>query len=87
MKKLILILVLSLGLATPVFALEAGERHADPYKVMTKGQVIGQNITGYGSSGNTFTSFLIAYQDEMYSCSKSYQKNTYSCVLLEPKIN
>ena len=42
MKKLLLILGMSLGLATPVFALKAGERHADPFKVMTKGQVIGQ---------------------------------------------
>ena len=40
MKRLLLILSLTLGLANPVFALEAGERHADPYKVMTKGQVI-----------------------------------------------
>ena len=43
MKHIILILLsLTLGLANPVFALEAWDRHADPFKVMTKGQVIGQ---------------------------------------------
>lgn len=62
MKKLLLILSLTVGLANPVFALEAGERHADPYKVMTKGKVIGQEIR------QNFSWLLIAYQDEMYAC-------------------
>ena len=40
MNRLLLILSLTLGLANPVFALEAGGKHANPYKMMTKGQVI-----------------------------------------------
>ena len=81
MKKLLLILSLTLGLANPVFALEAGERHADPYKVMTKGKVIGQETQ------QNFSWLLIAYQDEMYSCGMDSKILTYSCVLLEPRIN
>ena len=87
MKHIMLIILsLTLGLANPVLALEAGERHADPYKVMTQGQVIGQDIIAY-ESGNTHTSFLIAYQGEMYRCLLAKQGNTYSCLFLEPKIN
>ena len=81
MKKLLLILGLSLGLANPVFALEAGERHADPYKVMTKGQVIGQEIFRY------FSFLLISYKDEMYKCGTENDRAYYHCILLEPKIN
>ena len=84
MKKLLLILVMSLGLATPVFALEAGERHADPYKVMTKGQVIGQVQSG--SSDRLVSWFLVAYQGELYRCGMA-RRWQYSCTLLEPKIN
>ena len=51
MKHIILILLsLTLGLANPVFALEARDRHADPFKVMTKGQVIGQVQSGSSES-------------------------------------
>ena len=46
MKQLILTLSLILGLANSAFALDAGDRHADPFKVMTKGQVIGQDSYG-----------------------------------------
>ena len=84
MKRLLLILSLTLGLATPVFALEAGERHADPYKVMTKGQVIGQDINTK-STGSKYSWLLVAYQDEMYKCSLA--DNDYYCILLRPKIN
>ena len=37
MQKLLLILSFTFGLVSPVFALKAGETHADPYKVMTEG--------------------------------------------------
>ena len=84
MKKLLLILGMSLGLATPVFALEAGERHADPFKVMTKGQVIGQVQSG--SSDSLVSWFLVAYQGELYRCGIA-RRWQYSCTLLEPKIN
>ena len=84
MKKLILILGMSLGLATPVFALRAGERHADPFKVMTKGQVIGQVQSG--SSDSLVSWFLVAYQGELYRCGIA-RRWQYSCTLLEPKIN
>ena len=84
MKKLLLILGMSLGLATPVFALKAGERHADPYKVMTKGQVIGQVQSG--SSDSLVSWFLVAYQGELYRCGMA-RRWQYSCTLLEPKIN
>ena len=84
MKKLLLILVMSLGLATPVFALKAGERHADPFKVMTKGQVIGQVQSG--SSDSLMSWFLVAYQGELYRCGIA-RRWQYSCTLLEPKIN
>ena len=83
MKKLISIISLILGLANPTFALEAGDRHADPFKVMTKGQVIGQD--SYGINGNIDTYFIIAYQDEIYRC--DIRDYDYSCYLLEPKIN
>jgi hypothetical protein len=84
MKKLLLILGMSLGLATPVFALKAGERHADPFKVMTKGQVIGQVKSG--SSDSLVSWFLVAYQGELYRCGIA-RRWQYSCTLLEPKIN
>tara|TARA_B100002051_G_C16304932_1_gene424725 strand:- start:14 stop:268 length:255 start_codon:yes stop_codon:yes gene_type:complete len=84
MKKLLLILGMSLGLATPVFALKAGERHADPFKVMTKGQVIGQVQSG--SSDSLVSWFLVAYQGELYRCGIA-RRWQYSCTLLEPKIN
>ena len=80
MKKLLLILGMSLGLATPVFALKAGERHADPFKVMTKGQVQS------GSSDSLVSWFLVAYQGELYRCGIA-RRWQYSCTLLEPKIN
>ena len=84
MKQLLLILGLSLGLASPVVALEAGDRHADPYKVMTKGQVIGQVQSS--SSDSLVSWFLVAYQGELYRCGMA-RRWQYSCTLLEPKIN
>ena len=84
MRQLLLILGMSLGLATPVFALKAGERHADPFKVMTKGQVIGQVQSG--SSDSLVSWFLVAYQGELYRCGIA-RRWQYSCTLLEPKIN
>ena len=84
MKKLLLIFGMSLGLATPIFALKAGERHADPFKVMTKGQVIGQVQSG--SSDSLVSWFLVAYQGELYRCGMA-RRWQYSCTLLEPKIN
>ena len=84
MRQLLLILGMSLGLATSVFALKAGERHADPFKVMTKGQVIGQVQSG--SSDSIVSWFLVAYQGELYRCGIE-RRWQYSCTLLEPKIN
>ena len=84
MKRLLLILSLTLGLANPVFALEAGERHADPYKVMMKDQVIGQVQSGHSDSLVSW--FLVAYQGELYRCGIA-RRWQYSCTLLEPKIN
>ena len=81
MKHILLTISLTYGLASPVYALKAGERHADPYKVMTQGQVIGQETQ------RNFSWLLIAYQDEMYACGMDSKILTYSCVLLEPKIN
>ena len=80
----LIILSFTFGVAFTAFALEKGEKHADPYKVMTKGQVIGERQRG-GSDYLT-TYFLIAYQGEMYRC-YDYRVNTYSCVLLVPDIN
>tara|TARA_B110000008_G_scaffold73090_1_gene74204 strand:+ start:605 stop:838 length:234 start_codon:yes stop_codon:yes gene_type:complete len=60
MKQLILTLSLILGLANSAFALDAGDRHADPFKVMTKGQVIGQD--SYGINGDIDTYFIVAYK-------------------------
>ena len=85
MKHIILILLsLTLGLANPVIALEAGNTHADPFKVMTKGQVIGQVQSG--SSESLVSWFLVAYQGELYRC-EMQRGRQYSCILLEPKIN
>ena len=98
MQKLLLILSLTLGLASPVFALKAGERHTDPFKVMTEGQLIGQEIVG--NSAGDYTRFLFAYQGDRYSCIavlslpkvkrtlgyRRYSNRSHSCLLLEPKI-
>ena len=94
MQKLLLILSLTLGLASPVFALKAGERHADPYKVMTEGQFIGQEIVG--NSAGDYSRFLFAYQGDRYSCIdvlslpklgyRRYSNRSHSCLLLEPKV-
>ena len=85
MKHIILILLsLTLGLANPVIALESGDTHADPFKVMTRGQVIGQVQSG--SSDSLVSWFLVAYQDELYRCGIA-RRWQYFCTLLEPKIN
>ena len=98
MQKLLPILSLTFGLASPVFALKAGERHADPYIVMTEGQFIGQEIVV--NSAGDYTSFLFAYQGQRYSCIavlslpkvgrtlgyRRYSNRSHSCLLLEPKI-
>ena len=98
MQKLLLILSLTFGLTSPVFDLKAGERHADPYKVMTEGQFIGQEIVG--NSAGDYTRFLFAYQGQRYSCIailslpkvgrtlgyRRYSNRSHSCLLLEPKI-
>ena len=98
MQKLLPILSLTLGLASPVFALKAGERHADPYKVMKEGQFIGQEIVG--NSAGDYTRFLFAYQGDRYSCIavlslpkvkktlgyRRYSNRSHSCLLLEPKV-
>ena len=98
MQKLLPILSLTLGLASPVFALKAGESHADPYKVMTEGQFIGQEIVG--NSAGDYTRFLFAYQGDRYSCIAvlslpkvkktlgygRYSNRSHSCLLLEPKV-
>ena len=98
MKKLLLVLSFTLGLANPVFGLKVGERHADPFKVMTKGQLIVQESVG-NSAGN-YTRFLFVYHGERYSCIsdrswlkvgrnlgyRRYSNRSYSCLLLDPKI-
>ena len=98
MTKKLLILSLSLGIANPIFALKAGERHADPYKVMKEGQFIGQEIVG--NSAGDYTRFLFAYQGDRYSCIavlslpkvkrtlgyRRYSNRSHSCLLLEPKV-
>ena len=98
MQKLLLILSLTYGLASPVFALKAGKRNADPYRVMTEGQLIGQEIVG--NSAGDYTRFLFAYQGDRYSCIavqslpkvprnlgyRRYSNRSHSCLLLEPKI-
>ena len=71
----LLILSFTFGVAFTAFALEKGDRHADPYKVMTKGQVVGQ-IDDY---------LLIAYQGEMYRCSDVGDR--YRCIFIVPEIN
>ena len=98
MKKLLLVLSFTLGLANPVFGLKVGERHADPFKVMTKGQLIGQEIVG--NRAGDYTRFLFVYHGERYSCIsdrswlkvgrnlgyRRYSNRSYSCLLLDPKI-
>ena len=98
MKKLLIFLSLTLGLANPVFALKARERQADPYKVMTEGQFIAQEIVG--NSAGDYSRFLFAYQGERYSCIavlslpkvkrtlgyRRYSNRSHSCLLLEPKV-
>ena len=83
MKKLLLILSLSLALASPAFALKKGERHPEPYNVMTKGQVIGQMQEG---STHVLSSYLlIAYKGQMYRCQDFGRgSKSYHCILLAP---
>ena len=80
----LLVLTFTLGIAFSAFALEKGELHPDPYKVMTKGQVIGQVQSG--SSDSLVSWFLVAYQGELYRCGMA-RRWQYSCTLLELKIN
>ena len=54
MKQLILTLSLILELTHPAFSLDAGDRHADPLKVMTQGQVIGQDSYGINRDIDTY---------------------------------
>ena len=62
MQKLLLILSFTFGLVSPVFALKAGETHADPYKVMTEGYFIGQELVG--NRAGDYTRFIFAYQGD-----------------------
>ena len=57
MKQLILTLSLILVLTHPAFSSVAGDRYADPSKVMTQGQVIGQD--SYGINGDIDTYFFL----------------------------
>ena len=80
----LIILSFTFGVAFTAVALEKGEKLAYPYKVMTKGQVIGQVQSG--SSDSLVSWFLVAYQGELYRCGIA-RRWQYSCALLEPKIN
>ena len=82
MKKLLLILGFSLGLSNSVYALEIGDRHADPFKVITKGKIIDKIIPNKGDV--KFRAFL-EYQGELYECNIIFGR--YQCFFLEPKIN
>ena len=98
MQKLLLILSFTFGLASPVFALKAGETHVDPYKVMTEGYFIGQELVG--NRAGDYTRFIFAYQGDRYSCIavmslpkvkrtlgyRRYSNRSHSCLLLEPKV-
>ena len=79
----LLILTFTLGIAFSAFALEKGELHPDPYKVMTKGQVIGQ--LQKGSSDRLWPYLLIAYQGEIYRLNDYGDR--YRCVFIVPDIN
>ena len=57
MKQLILTLSLILELTHPAFSSDAGDRYADPFKVMTQGQVIRQD--SYGIKGDIDTYFFL----------------------------
>ena len=83
MKELILTLSLILELTHPAFASDAGDRHAHSFKVMTQGQVSGQE--SYGINGDIDTYFIIAYQDEVYRC--NIPDYDYSCYFLDQEIN
>ena len=58
MKQLILTLSLILELTHPAFSSDAGDSYADPFKVMTQGQLIGQD--SYGINGDIDTYLIIA---------------------------
>ena len=58
MQKLLLILSFTFGLASPVFTFKAGETHADPYKLMTEGYFIGQEIVV--NRAGDYTRFIFA---------------------------
>ena len=57
MKQLILTLSFILELTHPAFSSDTGDRCADPFKVMTQGQVIGQD--SYGINGDIDTYFFL----------------------------
>ena len=81
MKLLILILSVTLGLASPAFALLRGDKHPEPYKVMTEGQVIGQMQEVINNVLRSY--LLIAYQGDMYKCF-DFGKGYYRCIFLVP---
>ena len=61
MKQLLLTLSFTLGLANPIFALEAREFHAHSCKVITKVKVAGQEINNTGD-GNMYSWLIIEYR-------------------------
>ena len=80
MKKLLLILGLSLGLATSASAWTKGKLHPNPNEVLSKGKVISQGFEGHTSQ------MVVILNGEVYGCRLNYSEGVHACRLSKPKL-
>tara|TARA_B100000900_G_C20066341_1_gene508080 strand:- start:100 stop:336 length:237 start_codon:yes stop_codon:yes gene_type:complete len=78
MKHILLTISLIFG-ATAISA----DPHPDPFKVMTKGKVIGQD--SYRLGGGIETYFIVEYKGDIYRC--DIRDYDYACFRLAPYPN
>ena len=79
MTKLLLILGLSLGLATQAAAfLKKPPRHPDPYSLISKGKVVAEWHVG-------LPRIIVASGVKMYICLFTKDNWEYSCLKIQPK--
>ncbi len=79
MKKLLLILGLSLALATQANAFgKTPPRHPDPYTIISKGKVVADWVDGIAN-------LLVASGGKMYLCRVGRNEWQYSCREIQPR--
>lgn len=80
MKKLLIILGLSLGLATTANAWTKGKLHPKPYEVLSKGKVISHGYEGHTSQ------LVVILNGEVYGCRLNYNEGVHACRLSKPQL-